>query len=233
MGCPLTVRKSVVKRVCMDQPGFSGRGTTIFKVPFCYSTSVLDKETRKIAISPPDYSRPTFAIATKARIHRSARYQEVRCPGAWGDSAAKGLWRLSGIGMDSRLRRNDGIGTGTDCSWREGIPGGRLNQALPDFGSSTPTAKAGKPQQQATAGFPPLFPSGFPKPQARARSVSSGLLIRNSGLIPRCRRVWLSCFGCTTVSQQVVDASQGRFAAYPTRSAAYGGRGRPHQRHRA
>ena len=95
------------------------------------------------------------------------------CSGADECSAVKGLWRLSGVGMDSRLRGIDGIGTGTDCSWGEGIPGGRLNQALADCGSSPPTAKAGKPQQRTTAGFPlPSSRQASPSPKPEGKVIS-------------------------------------------------------------
>ena len=92
------------------------------------------------------------------------------CSGADAGSAVKGLWRLSGVGMDSRLRGIDGIGTGTDCLWREGIPGGRLNQALADCGSSPPHGKGWKASTTDHSRVPSsLFPSGFPKPQARGQ----------------------------------------------------------------
>ncbi|KKZ11492.1 MAG: hypothetical protein TH68_08655 [Candidatus Synechococcus spongiarum 142] len=84
--------------------------------------------------------------------------------------------------MDSRFCSNGGMGTRTDCSWREGIPWGRLNQALADCGSSpcSPRQKL-EPQQPAPAGLPSPLPIRLPNPQARTRAFPSDLLTQNPG----------------------------------------------------
>jgi len=136
-------------------------------------------------VSPPDHCRTSFVIPVSSSSFPCKResidqptVKKAQSPGAeaLGRTCPLDVWENAwGNGgrvarcctMDSRLCGNDRMGT--DCSWGEGIPGGRLKQALADFGSfPPPTAKAGKPQQQAIAGFPfpfPLFPSAFPKPK--------------------------------------------------------------------